>query len=232
MKIELSDGSKIDVVVSRKAMKNIRLRVGRDGTVGVSAPQNVSDSRIQEFVNAKRGWIESHIRNFEKADDDGDTILFLGIKYTIEVVKDRRTGVALNDNNMNIFCSNPDEYEVVLQKWWIQQAATFLNEAVNKWFPIIDKNSEKSGGEKPAIKIRKMKTLWGSCTSAERAIRFNYYLMCSSPECVEYVVLHELTHLLYPNHGMEFKTFLTKYMPDWKERKKRLESECATVRMF
>lgn len=228
MKIELSDGSRIDVEITRKAMKNIRLRVGRDGTVCVSAPQNVSLDRIQEFVDSKRGWIESHIRNFARVEDDGDSILFMGKRYVIEVVKDRRTGVALNEGNMNIFCSNPEEYQGVLQKWWVQQAATYLNEAVNRWYPFVN----KSGEGKPAIKIRKMKTLWGSCTSAQRTIRFNFYLMCASPESIEYVVLHELTHLLYPNHGTEFKAFLTKHMPDWKERKKHMETECAGMRLF
>lgn len=228
IKIELSDGSQIDALVTRKTMKNIRLRVGRDGTVCVSAPQHVGLDRIQEFVDSKRGWIESHIRNFERSEDDENSILFMGKKYTLEVVKDRRTGVALNDSNMNIFCNNPEEYESVLRKWWIQQAAGYLNETVNRWYPLVD----KSGREKPAIKIRKMKTLWGSCTSAERTIRFNFYLMCASPESIEYVVLHELTHLLYPNHGAEFKAFLTAHMPDWKERKKRMEAECAGMRLF
>lgn len=228
MKIELSDGSEIDVTLTRKAMKNIRLRVLRDGTVCVSAPQSVQIDRIREFVDAKRGWIESHIRNFERVDDDENSILFMGKKYTLEVVKDRRTGVALNDENMNIFCGNPDEYEAVLRKWWISQAASYLNETINKWYPFVD----KSGQERPAIKIRKMKTLWGSCTSAQRTIRFNFYLMCAPPECIEYVVLHELTHLLYPNHGTEFKAFLSRHMPDWKERKKRMETECAQMRLF
>ena len=55
--------------------------------------------------------------------------------------------------------------------------------------------------------------------------------MCASEEAIEYVVLHELAHLIYPNHGAEFKAFLTKYMQDWKERKKRLEQECAAIPM-
>lgn len=228
IKIELSDGSQIAVEVARKAMKNIRLRVGRDGGVRVSAPQSVSADRIREFVDSKRGWIESHIKNFERTEDDENSIFFMGKKYVLEVVKDRRTGVALNEGNMNIFCSNPEEYEEVLRKWWIQQAAAYLNETVNRWYLFID----KSGKDKPAIKIRKMKTLWGSCTSAQRTIRFSFYLMCASPECIEYVVLHELTHLLYPNHGAEFKAFLTKHMPDWKERRKRMETECAGMRLF
>ena len=86
--------------------------------------------------------------------------------------------------------------------------------------------------EKPTIKVRKMKTLWGSCTSSQRTIRFNYYLMCASEEAIEYVVLHELAHLIYPNHGAEFKAFLTKNIcRTGRNVKKRLEQECAAIPM-
>ena len=226
MKIELSDHSVLDVAVSKKDMKNMRLRVCRDGSVCVSAPYGISDTRIHDFIYSKRGWIESHIKNFVK-DEQGDRILFMGNEYAMEIVKDRRTGVAINQGNMTIFCGDPGKYKDVLEKWWVQQAIMHLQEMVDKWYPFVGQPDE----EKPTIKVRKMKTLWGSCTSSQRTIRFNYYLMCASEEAIEYVVLHELAHLIYPNHGAEFKAFLTKYMQDWKERKKRLEQECAAIPM-
>lgn len=102
MKINLSDGSSIQITVSKKTMKNIRLRVCRDGRVCVSAPYGTAESRIYEFVNSKKGWIESHIRNFQKAENP-NTMQFLGSEYAFEVVKDRRTGVALNGNNITVF---------------------------------------------------------------------------------------------------------------------------------
>ena len=221
MKIKLSDGSDLDIEVTRKAMKNIRLRVRHDGSVCVSAPFGVSSARIQEFVSSKSAWIENHINSLLRQQEaDDDHVLFMGTNYALEVVKDRRTGVALNGENMTIFCGKPEEYKEVLQNWWVQQALASLGEIVNKWYPVLGQPEE----DRPVIKIRKMKTLWGSCTSTQRTIRFNYYLMCASAECIEYVVLHELTHLLYPDHGADFKAFLSRHMPDWKERKRRLES--------
>lgn len=229
MKIKLSDGSDLDIEVTRKAMKNIRLRVRHDGSVCVSAPFGVSSARIQEFVSSKSAWIENHINSLLRQQEaDDDHVLFMGTNYALEVVKDRRTGVALNGENMTIFCGKPEEYKDVLQNWWVQQALASLGEIVNKWYPVLGQPEE----DRPVIKIRKMKTLWGSCTSTQRTIRFNYYLMCASAECIEYVVLHELTHLLYPDHGADFKAFLSRHMPDWKERKRRLESQCAGMRMF
>jgi len=228
VKIKLSDGSELSVGVARKTMKNIRLRVRSDGSVCVSAPFGVSSGRIQEFVSAKSAWIENHINHLPRQKSDDGHVLFMGTNYALEVVKDRRTGVALNGEDMTIFCSRPEEYKEVLQNWWVQQALAYLGDAVNKWYPVLGQDE----AEKPVIKVRKMRTLWGSCTSTQRTIRFNYYLMCSTADCIEYVVLHELTHLLYPDHGPGFKAFLSDHMPDWKERKRRLESQCAGMRMI
>lgn len=226
MDIKLSDGRVLRIAVNKKNVKNIRLCVKPDGDVSVSAPFGVTDERILDFVLSKRVWLEKHLPAAEQQSED-DCLIFLGIKYVLEVVKDRRNGVALNDEKMTVFCNNPSDYKRVIQKWWLLQAQSFLTEAVGKWYPVLGQAPE----EKPEIKVRKMKTLWGSCTSAQRTIRFNYYLMCASPTCIEYVVLHELAHLIYPNHGPSFKAFLSNYMPDWKERKRRLQTESAGIKM-
>lgn len=228
IKIELSDGSELNIGIMRKTMKNIRLRICRDGKACVSAPFGVDSGRIREFVSSKKGWIEEHIRSLTAAKQEDGHVLFMGNDYTLEAVKDRRTGVAISGGSMTVFCGNPEEYKKVLQEWWERQAYSYLEEAVDKWYPVLGLPQE----DRPTIKIRKMRTLWGSCTSVQRTIRFNYYLMCASPECIEYVVLHELAHLLYPDHGADFKTFLTDHMPDWKARKRRLTSESAGIRMF
>ena len=70
-----------------------------------------------------------------------------------------------------------------------------------------------------------MKTLWGSCSVNRNKVTFNQYLTKAKPACIEYVVLHELVHFLYPNHSKKFYDFLSIYMPDWKERKKVLDTE-------
>ena len=220
MKIDLSDGSSIAVTVTKKAMKSVRLRVCRDGKVCVSAPTGLSDARIYEFLCTKKGWIESHIKDFQKSADE-NTVHYMGSPYSVEVVKDRRTGVALNEEAITIFCARPEEYQTVLEDWWKKQAFAYLTELVNKWYPIVCGD----GKPEPQIKIRKMRTLWGSCTSKERTIRFNYYLLCAPQECIEYVVVHELIHLIHPDHGIGFRSVLTQNMQDWKERKQRLERE-------
>ncbi len=92
---------------------------------------------------------------------------------------------------------------------------------MDKLFPII----EKYKLSKPKITLRKMKTLWGSCSPDRGIITFNQYLTKAKPACIEYVVLHELVHFLYPNHSKQFYNFLSSHMPDWKDRKQILDQD-------
>jgi len=90
---------------------------------------------------------------------------------------------------------------------------------------LYQKIFKKHGLNQPNILVRKMKTLWGSCTPTKDKITLNEYLLKADIRCIQYVILHELTHLIYPNHSKEFYDFLTIHMPDWKERKKQLDNE-------
>ena len=87
--------------------------------------------------------------------------------------------------------------------------------------PII----EKHGVEYPTVCVKKMRTLWGSCSRNNQKINLNFYLYKASVPCVEYVILHELTHFLYPHHDRDFYDFITIHMPDWQYRKQQLDYE-------
>ena len=84
---------------------------------------------------------------------------------------------------------------------------------------------EKYGIPMPKVSVRKMKTLWGSCSVNRGIITLNFYLIKAAIPYIDYVVLHELTHFLYPNHSRPFYMFLSNYMPDWKERKRVLDQD-------
>ena len=109
----------------------------------------------------------------------------------------------------------------LFEAWWRRQAKEILQERVHVWYPIV----EKYGVAMPELSIRKMKTLWGSCSVARHVITFNFYLIKARTPYIDYVVLHELVHFLYPNHSKQFYAFLSNYMPDWKERKLVLDQE-------
>jgi predicted metal-dependent hydrolase len=118
---------------------------------------------------------------------------------------------------------SPPVLAALFEAWWRQQARALYGEILDALYPVIEKHSVK----KPRLYIRKMRTLWGSSSPGRNTITLNFYLLQARRPCIEYVVLHELSHFLYPSHSREFYDFLTLYMPDWKERKKILDNDVA-----
>ena len=107
-----------------------------------------------------------------------------------------------------ICCHDPDDQEKVwnlFESWWRKQAKAILQKRAEHWYPII----EKYGVAMPKVAVRKMKTLWGSCSVNRGAITLNFYLIKARMPYIDYVILHELTHFLYPNHSSFICSCLT-----------------------
>ena len=133
--------------------------------------------------------------------------------------------VELDEKKVCIFLKDASDEELaqrLFDEWWRNTANDIFQIELEKLYQKIFK---KYGLDQPHILVRKMKTLWGSCTPNKNKITLNEYLLKADIRCIQYVILHELTHLLYPNHSKEFYDFLTIHMPDWKERKKQLDNE-------
>ena len=115
------------------------------------------------------------------------------------------------------------QYEIkrFFESWWKKTAYSVFCDILDTQYPIFEKHNIK----KPKLLIRKMKTLWGSSRPHNGAITLNPYLLQARKPCIQYVILHELTHFLYPRHNKQFNDFLTLYMPDWKDRKTYLDTE-------
>lgn len=224
------EGIELEFELIRKDVKYINLRVNKHGKVVVSASKKVPLSVIQEFVESKTLWIITHLAEIEKIRQnlpptgfyDGKTLYYLGKPYRLVLSKGPRHIEILGDKihltttstTENALC---DEYLL----WLKQQAYLKFEEIMDHIYPLV----APYGIKRPTIQVRNMKTLWGSCTTEGNAIRLNLQLMKSSEDCIEQVVLHELAHFLYKNHGQEFYAFLSGLMPDWKERKSKLESK-------
>ena len=110
----------------------------------------------------------------------------------------------------------------LLEKWWREKATSIYAQEVDA---IYNKVFRKYSIEKPSMQVKKMKTLWGSCTPNKNKITLNEYLLKADLRCIQYVVLHELTHLLHPFHNKDFYEFMTVQMPDWQVRKEQLDKE-------
>ena len=226
-------GQTIRFELKRKNVRNINLNLKPDMTVMVSANERVPIEVIQDFVKSKAAWIIKNTSYFDHAQPgagkekeyvSGETFKYLGRQIRLKVAEGTDDDIRYRRGYLQLTVkdkSSVTRKEAIVQQWFRQRAKKVFHEVVDKTFPI----AEKHGVKKPIIKIRRMKTRWGSCVKAKSIIVLNSELMKAPKYCIEYVVLHELVHFIYPNHSADFFGFLASIMPDWQERKRILDEE-------
>ena len=158
---------------------------------------------------------------------NGEIYKFWGKEYNLIVRTGNFNGVSLKNDaksnvmiltvNENIF-ENTDEKKKVMEKWYFENAKKLFLKFMEKWLEILDEHVEK-------VAIKPMKTRWGSCNYVKRYINLNTELIKRTPFEIEYVILHELTHLKYPNHGRGFYNYIERYMPNYKVAEKMLNAK-------
>ena len=227
-----SSGKSVTVRIDRKSMKNCRLKVYPDQSVQFSVPENTTDEWIMEYLSQKDEWIEQRIELFAATTGyastneirNGFSIKMFGEDLIFAVAVSSKNYVYREGRNICLGNTNPNNQAEVMKQfetWWRKESLAFLESRVNVFYPII----KKYGKPLPNIQLRKMRTLWGSCSVKRGIVVFNQYLIKAKPACIDYVVLHELVHFVYPNHSKQFYDFLGIHMPDWKMRKKILDQE-------
>lgn len=223
----------VQIKIFRKKIKNVHLKVFRSLDVVLSVPEHVPNEWIYSFLTSRQKWIDDQITKYKKTSGynnlldirNGSSTQFLGKDMRIYKEASLTNRVEVDEKRVNLFVADIEDEDLIqniFSRWWRQTAETVYQEEVDRFY---DEVIRKYGIDKPVITIRKMKTLWGSCTPSKNKITLNEYLLKANIRCIQYVVLHELTHLLYPNHNSDFYNFLTIHMPDWKERKKQLDTE-------
>lgn len=223
----------VKVQVIRKNIKNVHLKVFRTMDVFLSVPQLVPDAWIEDFLNKRIKWIDNQITIYKNSAGNntlnciknGTSVQVLGKDMRIRVVPSLSDKIEMEEKQILIYTKSADNDEQIqkaFSKWWRNNALSVFQDETDQLFNKIFK---KYNIDKPTLYIRKMKTLWGSCTPTKFKITLNEYLFKANKRCIQYVLLHELTHLLYPNHSIQFYDFLTIQMPDWQERKKQLDHE-------
>jgi len=233
IKLMISKSNKeIEIDISRKKMKNARLKVFPNGVVAISVPYKVSLEWINQYLKDKSGWIKEKLDSFKKTAGieairyikSGISTKVFGRQVIIIVKKSKKKQVYRDENIIYIHTPDKKNENIMnkqLEKWIRGNSKMVYEKIVDRLFPII----EKYGYERPGIHLRKMKTRWGSSNKEKGRITLNFYLYKALTPCIEYIVLHELVHFLYPKHNKEFYNFLSIYMPDWEERKKILDYE-------
>ena len=217
-----------NIKITRKNIKHMYLRIlPPDGEIVVSAPQNISQNEIEEFIISKKDWIYKKQKYIKKHNitaplkyKTGETHYLWGKSYTLQLITDKKTKTVLIDNNiMYLSCgknSTIEKREKILNEFYRQQLKSVLDETLEKCIKIVKRKPNN-------VKIRKMKN-WGNCKKSGE-ITLNLKLAKKDKICLEYVIIHELCHLIEFNHGKNFKKLMDEFCPNWKEIKKRLNEK-------
>ena len=218
----------IEAEITKKRVKNVSIRVNATGDVFLTVPYGISEEKACKFFKSKIEWIKragEKTENYRKTDfSDGCELFVFGQKRRLEVVKGSREQVICGDDIMTVVVKKEERSKAATIKYLEKSLEEVLVGYFKKW-------EEITGLKTSEVKIRKMKSLWGSCTPKTRSIRISFYLVSMPVRCIEYVVLHELIHIRYPNHQQGFKGMLSKYMPDWKTRRQYLKENGVKMRI-
>uniref|UniRef100_UPI004025852D M48 family metallopeptidase n=1 Tax=Collinsella intestinalis TaxID=147207 RepID=UPI004025852D len=220
------DGLEIPVSVVRKRVKNLNLRVRANGTVTLSIPQHLPLARAREFLDRKGEWIAKRVRrNIERrpspdlAGELPDRIPLWGKLVPRDSVQ-ANSGQAASGRDAG--------GQGAPGQTTIDQAALdelYRTEVLRALPDVVERMEARIGVHATRWSVRVMKTRWGSCTPKTGAIRINARLAAYPPECLEFVVAHELVHLLEPSHNARFHTLLDEFCPDNRGIARRLKQQ-------
>lgn len=201
-----------------KQVKNINMRISSKGEVVVSANPFVPMDKIDDFVSSKVSWIVKHQKSMQERSqksmiDDKHIILF-GNSLKIRKTTGKYNHVSYDKDSLYVQCREQADPEKVIRQFLDKLCRdVFLDIATLTFRSLSDYHLEF-----PDVKIRDMKSRWGSCTPAKNSITLNRKLIHYPFELIEYVVLHEFVHFIQPNHSKAFYNIIENYMPDYKTR--------------
>jgi predicted metal-dependent hydrolase len=228
MKSQIQIGG-MAVEVVRKNIKNVHLSVHPPvGRVTISAPIHMELDTIRVFAVAKVGWIRQQQALMQSQDRETpreiincESHYVWGERYLMKVIEsDVAASISLNHKHIIVRVRpawHEDKRHELLDSWYRVQLAEALPGILQKW-------EKKIGVEVNGFFVRRMKTKWGSCNPHARTIRLNTDLAKKPRECLEYVVVHELVHLLEPSHNDRFVQLMDRYMPKWQSHRQLLNS--------
>lgn len=222
----LYGSTRIEYSIDYVPRKTLGIRVEPDGSVFIKAPEDATLEDIREKVHRKAPWILRQRRYFEsfgiptteRQYISGESHLYLGRQNMLRIRESDCNAVHYQNNILEIECRNKKEAKKVLQQWYRERAEIKFSEYAK---PIVEHFSVY--GVKPeSLSVRKMEKRWGYCTK-DGYIYLNPRLICAPRGCIEYVITHELCHLVHRNHTKDFYALLSKEMPQWEKWKTKLE---------
>ncbi|RQT42503.1 M48 family peptidase [Burkholderia cepacia] len=217
----------IEAEVVFKDIRNVHLTVlPPKGRVRISAPRHMALDTVRVFALSKLVWIKGQRENMVSQDREApreylerESHYVWGRRYLLRLIEvDAAPSVEIRHRTL-VLAIRPNAdaaaKDALLARWYRDQVRSRAATLVAEW-------SRTLGIDAPRIHIQHMKTKWGSCSPARRSIRINTELAKKPPGCLEYIVVHELVHLLEPTHNERFKALMRTFMPEWEERRREL----------
>ena len=219
----------LNVEIRRKAIKNLHISVlPPSGAVRVSAPLKMSDDAVKMAVASRLMWIKKQQSIFEKQAREttreivsGESHYLWGKRYLLEVLPTTgRHRLEVEHRKIKLFVRPNTDFKnqtAVIETFYRNELKREIAKLLAKWQPKMGVTAKRFG-------VKKMKTLWGSCNTDTAGIWLNLELAKKPPECLEYVVVHELTHLLERCHNARFMAHMDNFLPNWQSIKQRLNA--------
>jgi predicted metal-dependent hydrolase len=221
MIIEIDDKT-ISVEIKYSRRRTLYMRVVAQDSIEIRSPFGINDKKLLDFIVKNGDWIKNqlnrtNIRPRIKLYNDGEIFYLLGEGYKLKISRGYRNHVSLNEteDTISLELRNGTNIKDILIGWYKETAKCHIKERVNYYESIIGVKSGK-------ITIKNQKTIWGSC-SAKGNLNFNLKLIMMPQYVIDYVIVHEICHLIHFNHSKEFWKMVEEIIPDYKERRKYLK---------
>lgn len=221
-------------VVQRPGRRTLGIEVHPDGRVLALVPLNCQGSMVEQKLRLRSGWISQQLAQFSRYERSaapphyvgGESHRYLGRQYRLRVAPNDPDSVSDRVRLLRgeLLVTGPGRLPPVrvkelLRRWYLQRAREVFSKVLDACFNVW----ARRGYEPPRIVVRDMRSRWGSLSPAGQ-MTLNSRLVQAPRRCIEYVIVHELCHLVHRNHGRAFISLLGRVMPDWQDRKERLES--------
>ncbi len=215
----------IDIELLKKKIKNIHLSVHPpDGRVRLAVPKDMDEEATRIFAISKLAWIRKQQAKFITQERQtpreflsGESHYFLGDRYLLNVFENtgKQHVQIRNKKDIDLYVrkdSTKEKREKIMIEWYREELKKFIPDYIEKWEPIMGVKVEDWG-------VKLMKTKWGSCNIGAKRIWINLELAKKNPRCLEYIVVHEMVHLLERKHNDIFKAYMDKFLPNWRSIK-------------
>ena len=223
----------VGIEFERKRVRNINVRVRRDGTLYCSLPYYAKTDEAVAFIISKQDYLLNAIDNVVKEEKskslsrryvDGETFMVLGTPYTLKVVPASKNSCRAEDGIITLEVTNTEDYRtkyMTYEKWRRRCIRSLIVDLCNEMYPWF----ERRGVAMPKkITLGDYKSFWGECFAKRGELKFSYRLFEKDRELIRYVVVHEFAHFLEPNHSSRYWAVVGEIIPDYKVLRKKLNS--------